>query len=83
MLERLNRLGWDKLSGVGLVLLLHGTLLYGAWSYRLIPAPDAAVTLFVDLINPPLPPKKEEPPRPPLPRQVKLVKPHPVELPRP
>ncbi len=77
-------LRWDKIAGLLLVLALHGALLYGAWSYKLIPPPKEAVTLFVNLINPP-PPKKEEPPEPskPPPQKVKLDKPKPVELPKP
>jgi len=75
----------SKLIGLLLVLAIHGGLLYGAWSYKLIPPPAEAVTLFVNLINPP-PPKKVElpPPEPPKPPQkVKLDKPHPVEPPKP
>lgn len=76
---------WNKFAGLLLVLMLHGVLLYGAWSYKLIPPPQEAVTLFVNLINPP-PPKKEEPlpepPKPP-PQKVKLVKPQPVMQPKP
>lgn len=74
---------WDKLAGLLLVLALHGAVLYGLWSYRLLPAPEEAVTLFVNLINPPPPQKKEPPPPPPPqpPKQVKLVKPRPVSSP--
>ena len=76
---------WNKFAGLLLVLMIHGALLYAAISYKLIPPPEEAVTLFVDLINPP-PPKKLEPPpelpKPP-PQKVKLDKPHPVEQPKP
>ncbi|NOU40838.1 MAG: energy transducer TonB [Methylotenera sp.] len=56
-------------------------------SYKLIPPPQEAVTLFVHLINP-VPPKKEEPPPPkppkPLPpKQVTLVKERPILRPEP
>lgn len=75
---------WSKLAGLTLVLALHGVLLYGAWSYKLIPPPQEAVTLFVNLINPPPPQKEEPPPEPPKPppQKVKLVKPQPVEPPK-
>ena len=69
---------WSKLSGLAMVLALHGVLLYAAMSYKLIPPHQEAVTLFVNLINPP---KKDEPqpepPKPP-PKKVTLVKPQPV-----
>ena len=75
----------DQLIGLILVLAIHGGLLYGAWSYKLIPPPNEAATLFVNLINPP--PKKVEPPPPeppkPIPQKVSLDKPHPVEQPKP
>ena len=80
-----NALRLEKLAGLSLVLALHAGLLYVAWSYQLIPQPKEAVTLFVNLINPP--PKKEEPlPEPPKPiphTKVVLVKPKPVERPKP
>ena len=78
---------WNKLAGLTLVLALHGVLLYGAWSYKLIPPPQEAVILFLNLLNLP-PPKKEEPlpesptPKPP-PQKVKLVKPQSVTQPKP
>jgi len=78
---------WSKLAGLTLVLALHGALLYGAWSYKLIPPPQEAVILFLNLLNLP-PPKKEEPlpesptPKPP-PQKVKLVKQQPVTQPKP
>jgi protein TonB len=43
---------------------LHLAALYGLWSYRLIPSPKEATTLFVNFIDPPPPPPKEEPPPP-------------------
>lgn len=85
MSEYLSKICWDKLAGLILVLALHGALLYGAWSYKLIPPPQEAVTLFVHLINPP-PPKKEVPPSEPAkppPQKVKLVKPQSVKQPKP
>ena len=66
---------WELLIGLLLVLLMHGAALYGLWNYRLLPAPEEALTLFVNLINPPPVEKKLEPPLPPPPpKKVKLVK---------
>lgn len=83
----LNKISFDKLVGLSLVIALHGALLYAAMSYKLIPPPQEAVTLFVHLINP-VPPKKEElpPPKPPKPlppKQVTLVKEKPILRPEP
>jgi protein TonB len=74
---------WSNLSGLAMVLALHGALLYAAMSYKLIPPPQEAVTLFVNLINPPK--KVEPPPEPPKlpPKKVTLVKPQPVLQPKP
>ena len=74
---------WSKLSGLAMVLALHGALLYAAMSYKLIPPPQETVTLFVNLINPPK--KVEPPPEPPKPppKKVTLVKPEPVLQPKP
>ncbi len=73
----------EKITGIFLMMLLHGAVLYGLWSHRLIPAPQEAVTLFVDFIKPSPPPqeKDELPPPPPPPRKVRLVKPQPVVAP--
>ena len=75
----------NKIVGLLLVLLLHGALLYVAMSYKLIPPPQEAVTLFVNMINPPA--KKEElpPPEPPKapPKKVELVKEKPIVRPQP
>lgn len=77
---------WDKFVGLLFVLALHGMLLYAGMRYKLIPPPQEAVTIFVNLINPP-PPKKDEErpeqPKPIPPQKVKLVKPRPVEQPKP
>lgn len=74
----------EKLFGLLLVLGMHGAVLYGAWSYQLLPVPQEAQTLFVNFINPPPPvQKKLELPPPPPPQKVKLVKPHPVATPPP
>lgn len=76
----------SKLVGMLFVVAIHIGLLYLAMSYKLIPQPQEAVTLMVNLINPP---KKEEPPPPPEPpkpiplKEVKLVKEKPVIQPKP
>lgn len=73
---------WEQLVGLLIVLGLHAAALYGLWSYRLLPTPAEAVTLFVDFISPP-PPKPQEAPQPEPPRQVKLERPRPVVRPKP
>ncbi len=79
MFERLKS---DNVIGACMGIALHGAVLYGLWSYRLIPTPQQAMTLFVDFIKPqPLPKKKEPTPPPPPPKKVKLVKPQPVASP--
>lgn len=77
----------SKIAGLLFVLAIHGVLLYAAMSYKLIPPPQEALTLMVNLIKPP-PPKEEppppEPPKPPPPKEVKLIKKQkPIELPKP
>lgn len=72
----------EQLIGLLFVLALHGTALYGLWSYRIIPAPMDAITLMVDLINPP-PPVQPEPPKPKLQKPPKQPEPEPVEPPKP
>jgi protein TonB len=68
--------------GLAFALAMHAAALYGLWSYRLLPTPEEAATLFVNLIAPPKPePKVEERPKPPPPREVKLEKPRPIERP--
>jgi protein TonB len=57
------RLEWDKLAGFALVAALHVAALWGLWTHRLIPTPQETMTLFVNFIAPPTPPKAEEPPR--------------------
>ncbi len=79
MVESLRNLKQEQLIGILFVLVLHGAALYELWSYRIIPTPNEAVTLMVNLINPPPPaqpkPPKLEPPKP--------VKPPPPEPPPP
>jgi protein TonB len=78
MLESLRSLKPEQLSGLLFVLALHGAGLYGLWRYHLISEPAEAVTLMVDLINPP-PSDKPKPPQPEPPRP----KPRIVEPPKP
>lgn len=73
---------WNRLAGLAVVLVLHGAALYGLWNQRLIPAPEEAATLFVNLISPPRLLQKE-PPRVDPPKPVKLDKPRPLEAPHP
>lgn len=68
--------------GLLIVLGLHAAALYGLWSYRLLPTPGEAVTLFVDFISPP-PPKPQEALQSEPPRPVKLERPRPVVRPKP
>lgn len=70
----------EQLAGFLFVLVLHGAALYGLWSYRLIPTPDEAITLMVNLINPPPPEKPKPRPKPP---QPPPPKPKPIEPPKP
>jgi len=80
MFEALYRLDRGKLFGMLFVLALHGAGLYGLWSYRIIPTPDEAITLMVNLINPPPPeqPKpKPEPLKPPPPKPRSIEPPPP------
>ena len=76
----------SKMVGMLFVVAIHIGLLYLAMSYKLIPAPQEAVTLMVNLINPPKkeePPPPPEPPKPVPPKEVKLVKEKPIVKPKP
>ena len=71
----------EQLSGLVLVLALHGAALFGLWSVRLIPSPEEAATIFVNFIAPPLLPKVEEPKRLPTPSKPPAIeKPQPRQL---
>lgn len=59
------------------MLALHGAALWGLSTHRLIPAPEEAVTLFVDFIAPSVPPRVEPAPVP----RRELPKPQPAETP--
>lgn len=74
----------DRMGGLAFALALHAAALYGLWTYRLLPTPQDAVALLVNLIDPPTPEVKEEPPKAAPPREVKIErKPRPIEKPRP
>ncbi|HEY9097817.1 MAG TPA: energy transducer TonB [Thiobacillus sp.] len=79
MNESLERMDWNRAVGLLVVLALHGGVLYGLWSARLIPPPAEAVTLFVNLIHPPSAPRVTPPLPPPSP--VKRDAPPPVKQP--
>lgn len=75
----MRRFSPDRLAGLSFVIAIHLAALYALWSYRILPAPADALTVFVNFINPPpQAPPKAEPPRP-----VKLEKPRPPEPLRP
>jgi protein TonB len=69
----------EQWVGLLIVLVLHGALLYGLISYRMIPAPEEAITLMVELINPPA----ADQPKRPVVEPVKPAKPLKNEPPHP
>src|SRR5574340_28870 len=76
----LQRVGWDRAAGLLLVVALHAAVLYGLWAARVIPPPSAAMTLFVNLIEPaPIPPKPSVAPPPRPARPLKREMPPPPE----
>jgi len=92
LFESFNCWNREQIIGLLFVIALHGVALYGLWSYRIIPTPDEAITLMVNLISPPpaekpkpLQPKPETPkPRPldpPPPEHIHLAVEAPVVLP--
>lgn len=81
--EKFKYVPIEKTAGLLFALVLHGALLYAAMSYKLLPPPEDAVTLFVNLINPPPPKKDDHQPEQPKPSQkVKLDKPQPIGRPK-
>ncbi len=64
MFRTQNKLTPDRMAGLVFAVAMHAAALYGLWSYRLIPTPEDAATLFVNLINPPQPEIKPEQPKP-------------------
>lgn len=69
----------EHLAGLFFVLILHGALLFGLWSYQIIPTPNAAITVMVNLINP----QPMEQPKLAKPEVQKALKPQPVDPPKP
>jgi protein TonB len=75
----LRRLAWDKLTGLLIVMALHAVGLYALWHYQIRLAPQEALTVFVNFINPPPLVKQEEPPKPkPRPKPVEPEPPPPM-----
>lgn len=69
----LERLARSHATSLIVVLLLHGAVLYGLWTIRVIPHMDEAVHVFVNLVSPSSPPSPQsgqgggatpEPPKP-------------------
>lgn len=75
MFDALRKLTPEQWFGLTLVIVLHGAALFVLWSYRILPTPDAAVTLMVNLINPPAPEKPQPEPPQPQPRPIEPPKP--------
>ncbi len=62
-------------------MALHAAALWGLWQHRLLPAPQDALTLFVNFITPPAPEKQAEPKRlPPAPKPKPIEKPQPRQI---
>ena len=85
MKMRPGRWDWNRAVALLVVLAVHGAVLYGLSSVRMIPPPSEAVTLFVTLISPPQPqPKPLTAPPPQTPAQPKQARPpEPPRQPRP
>jgi protein TonB len=81
-MEAARFLKLEQSAGLLFVLVLHAAALWGLWQHRLIPAPQEAMTLFVNFIAPPppTPPKAEAPNRPPPPRPKPVEKPQPRQI---
>jgi len=56
-------------AGLLVVVLFHLAVLKFLLDYRLLPVPEGLPSIFVDLIAPPAPPPRVEPPKPPPPRK--------------
>jgi protein TonB len=59
----------DQAAGFAAALILHTVVLYGLWSYHIIPPPSEVLTVFVSNLNPLSPTRIDEPlaPKPPQP----------------
>ena len=69
----------DRITGITVTLVLHVVVLYGLWSYKIIPPPSEVLTVFVSYMNPLAPAKIAEPVAP---KQAQAV-PDKQEAPRP
>lgn len=72
--------GPEHIAGLMFVIVLHFAVLYGLWSYHILPTPNEALALMVDLINP-APPEQAKPlvPEPPKPKKI-IEPPKPQQL---
>jgi protein TonB len=77
MVKLMRRLKQEQLFSLLFVLALHAAVLYGLWSYRIIPAPVQSRILAVTLVDPP----SQQRPLLPEPAPPGSAKPGPVELP--
>ena len=68
-------ISWERMAGLSFVLAAHVIAFYALWTYRILPSPAEAMTVFVNFISPP-PPENKLKPEPPKP--VKLERPRPV-----
>jgi protein TonB len=62
----------DMATALTTALVLHSIVLYGLWSYRVIPPPSEPLTVFVRIIDPASPARTAEPTMP------KAARPEPV-----
>ncbi len=84
-----RRLRPEQVFGLAFVIGIHVAMLYAMWNYRLLPLPEEAATVFVNLIapapkvEPPAPPPKPEVRKPEPPTPAKLEEPPPPLAPPP
>ncbi|MGC2061787.1 MAG: TonB family protein [Thermodesulfovibrionales bacterium] len=71
----------DKAVGFAAVLVLHSVVLYGLWSYQVIPPPAEALTVFVNFINPPAVANLTEPIAPKPVRPMPIKRETPLDMP--
>jgi protein TonB len=71
----------DKATGFAAVLVLHSVVLYGLWSYQVIPPPAEALIVFANFVNPPAAAKRAEPTAPKPARTVPIRQETPREVP--
>lgn len=73
----LGRLRWEQVAGLILVAGFHAAAIWSLWSHRILITPEETVTLFVETVTSPIPPKAE------LPKPFRQEQPRPVEKPQP